>query len=172
MTNMRLVFITGGSSGIGQALAEAFLQQGWRVALTARRLDELQNWSTEITQQLHLTADRIGVFGANVQDTDSIIAAAEQCMAKMGLPNVVIANAGISLGVDTTQREDLDMMRQVINTNVLGMHISSFYTRHARTGFRQLGRYRQRGWYTGPTRSCSVLRQQGRRDQLLREFAR
>ena len=118
---MQLVFITGGSSGIGQAMARACLQKGWRVALVARRLDALQSWATEITQELHLTADRIGIFGADVQNPDSIIAAAELCMTQMGLPDVVIANAGISLGVDTAERADLAVMRQVMETNVLGM---------------------------------------------------
>lgn len=118
---MKLVFITGGSSGIGQALAKACLQKGWRVALVARRLEVLQSWANETTQQLNLTTARIGVFGADVQNPDSIIAAAENCMAQMGLPDVVIANAGISLGVDTAEREDLAVMRQVMDTNVLGM---------------------------------------------------
>lgn len=118
---MKLVFITGGSSGIGQALALAYLQQGWRVALAARRLDALQAWTAETRAQLNLPQDRMGVFAADVQNTDSIIAAAQHCIAQMGLPDVVIANAGISLGVDTAEREDLAVMRQVMDTNVLGM---------------------------------------------------
>ena len=118
---MKLVFITGASSGMGQAMAVAYLQKGWRVAVVARRVDALQAWAGQTTQQLDLDADRIGVFGADVQNPDSIVAAAEQCMAHMGLPDVVIANAGISLGVDTAEREDLAVMRQVMDTNVLGM---------------------------------------------------
>jgi NADP-dependent 3-hydroxy acid dehydrogenase YdfG len=118
---MKLIFITGGSSGIGQAMASAYLQQGWRVALVARRLDALQTWAAQTALQLQLPPDRIGVFGADVQSPDSIVGAAEQCMAQMGLPDVVVANAGISLGVDTAEREDLDVMRQVMDTNVLGM---------------------------------------------------
>ncbi|MEY4734536.1 MAG: hypothetical protein RLZZ464_2602, partial [Pseudomonadota bacterium] len=118
---MKLVFITGGSSGIGQALAQVYLAQGWRVAVVARRLDSLQTWAAQTAEQLRLPAGRIGVFCADVQNTDSIIAAAEQCIAQMGLPDVVIANAGISLGVDTAEREDLAVMRQVMDTNVLGM---------------------------------------------------
>ncbi len=121
---MQLVFITGGSSGIGQAMALACLQKGWRVALVARRLDALQSWAAQTTQALQLTADRIGVFAADVQNPDEIIAAAEQCMTQMGLPHVVVANAGISLGVDTAEREDLAVMRQVMDTNVLGMAAS------------------------------------------------
>jgi short-subunit dehydrogenase len=121
---MQLVFITGGSSGIGQALAMACLQKGWRVALVARRLDVLQTWAAQTTQALQLPTDRIGVYAADVQNPDDIIAAAEQCMAQMGLPDVVVANAGISLGVDTAEREDLAVMRQVMDTNVLGMAAS------------------------------------------------
>ena len=118
---MKLVFITGASSGMGQAMATAYLQKGWRVAVVARRVDALQSWANETTQQLGLDADRIGVLSADVQNPDSIIAAAKQCMAQMGLPDVVIANAGISLGVDTAEREDLAVMRQVMDTNVLGV---------------------------------------------------
>ena len=118
---MKLVFITGGSSGIGQALAMTYLAQGWRVALAARRLDTLQTWADETRGQMKLPQGHIGVFAADVQNTDSIIAAAELCIAQMGLPDVVIANAGISMGVDTAEREDLAVMRQVMDTNVLGM---------------------------------------------------
>jgi len=118
---MKLIFITGGSSGIGQAMALAYLQKGWRVALVARRLEALQSWATQTALQLQLPSDRIGVFGADVQNPDSILLAAEQCLTLMGLPDVVVANAGISLGVDTAEREDLDVMRQVMDTNVLGM---------------------------------------------------
>ena len=118
---MKLVFITGGSSGIGQALAMTYLQQGWRVALAARRLEALQAWAEETRVLLQLPQDQIGVFAADVQDMDSIIGAAQQCITDMGLPDVVIANAGISMGVDTAEREDLAVMRQVMDTNVLGM---------------------------------------------------
>lgn len=118
---MKLVFITGGSSGIGQAMATAYLQQGWRVALVARRLDVLTVWATDMSAQLALSPDRLQVYGADVQNPDSIILAAEQCIAQMGLPDVVMANAGISQGVDTAEREDLAVMRQVMDTNVLGM---------------------------------------------------
>lgn len=53
--------------------------------------------------------------------TDSIVAAGGACLARQGLPDAVVANAGISLGVDTAVRADLDVMAQVLNTNLLGM---------------------------------------------------
>ena len=83
---MKLVFITGGSSGIGQAMASAYLQQGWRVALVARRLDALTAWATDVSVQLALSPDRLQVYGADVQDLDSIISAAEQSSLRWACP--------------------------------------------------------------------------------------
>ena len=114
-----LVLITGASSGIGQALAQAYLQRGWRVALLARRTDVLAQWLHSLP--LTLRADQTCILGADVGDPDSMLAAAQQCMARMGLPDVVIANAGISLGVDTAEHEDLAVFEQVLRTNTLGV---------------------------------------------------
>ncbi|PUE06327.1 short-chain dehydrogenase [Limnohabitans sp. T6-5] len=118
---MNLVFITGASSGIGQALALAYLQKGWRVAVVARRADTLNAWVQALQKTMVLDSEQVGVFHADVQNTDSLIAAADDCIAQMGVPDVVIANAGISLGIDTAEREDLAVMKQVMETNVLGM---------------------------------------------------
>jgi short-subunit dehydrogenase len=60
-------------------------------------------------------------YGADVSDANSIIEAAKACMAAQGVPTVVIANAGISIGMDTRIREDLDVLSQVMTTNVVGM---------------------------------------------------
>ena len=112
-----LVFITGASSGIGQALALRYAQAGWRLALVARRTETMQAWA-----QLHqLAPERCAIYAADVGDDAAINAAAGKCMATQGLPDIVIANAGISLGVDTAYLEDLAVMRQVYATNVFGM---------------------------------------------------
>jgi len=112
-----LVFITGASSGIGQALAARYAQAGWRLALVARRTAEMQAWAAA----QGLGADRAAVYGADVADADSIIAAAQACIAAQGLPDVVIASAGISVGMDSAERADLDVMREVFATNNLGL---------------------------------------------------
>lgn len=52
---------------------------------------------------------------------DSIVAAGQACAAAQGLPDVVIANAGISIGMDSTVRTDLDVMARVLTTNNVGM---------------------------------------------------
>jgi short-subunit dehydrogenase len=112
-----LVFITGASSGIGQALALRYAAAGWRLALAARRTAELQAWA----DAQGLAADRLAIYGADVAVTDSIVRAGQDCIARQGLPDVVIANAGISVGMDTAQREDLDVMRDTLATNNLGL---------------------------------------------------
>ena len=112
-----LVFITGASSGIGQALAARYAQAGWRLALVARRAAELQAWA----QAQGLAADRVAVYRADVAEADSIIAAGAACIAGQGLPDVVIACAGISVGMDSAERGDLDLMRDMFALNNVGL---------------------------------------------------
>lgn len=113
----RLVFITGASSGIGQALALRFFQAGYRLALVARRTAEVEAWA----HARSIGADSYRVYSADVSDIDSIVAAGRACIAAQGVPDVVIANAGISIGMDTAMREDLDVMRQTFATNNIGV---------------------------------------------------
>jgi short-subunit dehydrogenase len=117
MTAAPLAFITGASSGIGQALAARYHAAGWRLALVARRTDTLTAWA----QAQAFAPDRWSVYAADVQQVDSIVAAGRQCIAEQGMPEVVIASAGISVGMDTAEREDLQVMRETLDTNVLGM---------------------------------------------------
>jgi short-subunit dehydrogenase len=113
----KLVFITGASSGIGQALAWRYHQAGWRLALAARRTAEIENWA----RAQGLPAGRYAVYGADVSDTASIVAAGQACLAGQGVPDVVIANAGISLGVDTAVLEDIAVIAQTFTTNNVGL---------------------------------------------------
>jgi NADP-dependent 3-hydroxy acid dehydrogenase YdfG len=112
-----LVFITGASSGIGQALAWRYRQAGWRLALAARRTAEIESWATA----QGIGPGQYAVYAADVADTASIVAAGQRCIAQQGLPDVVIANAGISIGVDTAVREDLDVIARTYATNNIGL---------------------------------------------------
>jgi short-subunit dehydrogenase len=113
----RLVFITGASSGIGQALAARFCAAGYRLALVARRGNEVARWAAEAG----IDAARVAVYSADVRDVAAIVGAGRACIAAQGLPDVVVANAGISIGIDTAQRADLEVMRAIYETNNLGM---------------------------------------------------
>lgn len=112
-----LAFITGASSGIGQALAARYAQAGWRLALVARRTGEIEQWA----RAQGLGGERWRVYGADVAQVDSIVAAGAACIAQQGLPDVVIANAGISIGMDTAVREDLEVLARTFATNNVGL---------------------------------------------------
>jgi short-subunit dehydrogenase len=114
---MPLVFVTGASSGIGQALAAHAYRRGARLALVARREAELRAW----VEAERMDGARVAVYGADVADFASIGAAGAACIAAQGLPDIVIANAGISLGIDSAEAADLEVMRRVHAINVLGL---------------------------------------------------
>ena len=112
-----LVFITGASSGIGQALAARYAQAGWRLALVARREALMRAWAAA----QGLGPDRVLVLPADVAVVDSIVAAGQRCQREFGLPDVVIAAAGFSVGFDTAERADLDVLRDTFATHNVGL---------------------------------------------------
>ncbi len=112
-----LVFITGASSGIGQALAARFGRAGYRLALVARRAEATEAWA----RAQGFGPEQAQVYAADVADIDAIAAAGRRCIEVQGLPDVVVANAGISVGVDTTDRADLEVMRETFAVNNVGL---------------------------------------------------
>ena len=112
-----LVFLTGAASGIGQALAARYAAAGWRLALAVRKVEETSAWA--LAQGLG--PERCRVYRADVQDIDSIVDAGQRCIVEWGVPDVVIASAGISIGMDTAVRADLDVMRDTFAVNNTGL---------------------------------------------------
>ena len=112
-----LVLITGASSGIGQALALRFYRSGYRLALAARRTSEVKSWA----ESMNMSVTSYEIYSADVSDTASIVAAGQACMASQGVPDVVIANAGISIGMDSAIHADLDVMARTFATNNIGL---------------------------------------------------
>ncbi len=108
------VFITGASSGIGAALAREFAARGARLGLVARRRDALTGVEATLPGSHH-------TYVADVTNKDALIAAAHAFDAAVGGTDIVIANAGISVGVKTEFYEDLEQFARVFDTNVIGM---------------------------------------------------
>ncbi len=77
----RLVFITGASSGIGQALAWRFYQAGYWLALVARRTGEIESW----TSLRQISALRYRIYSADVALPASIVATGQACMMQQGV---------------------------------------------------------------------------------------
>ncbi len=108
------VFITGASSGIGQALARHYARQGAALGLVGRRHDALQALATELGK--HCT-----VYAVDVRDESAMRQAALDFMQRYGIPDIVIANAGVSRGTLTEHQEDSAVFKAVFDINVLGL---------------------------------------------------
>ena len=113
----QLVFITGASSGLGQALAARFYAAGWNLALIARRVSEVESWAS----QHQIDVARFKIYSADVSVPAEIVAAAQACIDAQGLPDVVIANAGISIGMDSGVFADIEVMQRTFTTNNIGL---------------------------------------------------
>lgn len=115
---MERVFITGASSGIGAALAREYARQGALVGLVARRENALRELQQEL---LVLGAKAVECYALDVADAEAMQQAGEQFLSAYGAPTVVIANAGVSSGTLTECKEDLAVIRRILDINVFGM---------------------------------------------------
>ncbi len=88
----KIVWITGASSGIGEATAYKFAQEGSKLVLSARRKEELER----VKNNTGLTEENILVLPLDVEDLNTFPNAVEQVMAKFGRIDVLFNNAGIS----------------------------------------------------------------------------
>jgi NAD(P)-dependent dehydrogenase (short-subunit alcohol dehydrogenase family) len=110
----RRLVISGASSGLGLALARHYLERGATVAAFARRGELLQSLSAEFPGKVYC-------YTLDVRDQDAVRLASADFMARVGTPDLVIANAGVSVGTLTRHAEDNDVFRHVMEINVLGM---------------------------------------------------
>lgn len=113
---MKRVFITGASSGIGEALARQYAQQGALLGLVARRSEHL----TQLVASLP-NADWHRTYVLDVNDHAALATAAADFIAAVGGVEVVIANAGVSRGTLTEFAEDLPAFAHIVSTNVIAM---------------------------------------------------
>lgn len=110
---MNAVFITGASSGLGAALAREYAAQGARVALLGRRQEALETVRSNMVQP-----DLHSIYVVDVCDAKALADAAHDFIQQVGVVNVVIASAGVSVGTLTQHQEDAAVFEKVIATNL------------------------------------------------------
>ncbi|MGR9465853.1 oxidoreductase [Rhizobium leguminosarum] len=106
-------FITGASSGLGRALAEAVLARGWRAVMTARRPETLADLTAE-------HGDRALALALDVTDSNSIAGAVHDAETHFGAIDVLVNNAGYGYLSAIEEGDDAEIRAQ-FETNVFGL---------------------------------------------------
>lgn len=115
--NNKVAIVTGGTKGIGRAIAEALLRAGVSVCISARHEDEVEEAVNEL---LLLSEDRAVGFVCDVRDIRDVKAMVEFTTGELGGVDILINNAGIGI-FGTVEEMTPDDFRAVLETNVLGV---------------------------------------------------
>jgi 3-hydroxy acid dehydrogenase/malonic semialdehyde reductase len=112
------VFITGASSGIGEATAYAFAAEGARLLLAARREDKLASVAEAAKAK---GAAAVHTFSLDVRHQPAVAAAIEALPSEWRDIDILMNNAGLSRGLDKLYEGKIDDWDEMIDTNVKGV---------------------------------------------------
>ena len=114
----KIAFITGASSGIGEATAHAFAAEGARLLLAARRTDRF----AELTSKLkEAGAQDVHTFSLDVRDAAQVASAVDKLPEAWKAIDILVNNAGLSRGLDKVYEGKLQDWDEMIDTNVKGL---------------------------------------------------
>jgi len=112
----KVVFITGASAGIGEAMAREFASQGAAVSLAARRIERLE----ALRDELAAAGTRAIAVPCDVTSDESVTEAVARTRSELGRVDVVVANAGFGVA-GRVERLSVDDFRRQFDTNVYGV---------------------------------------------------
>lgn len=124
------VFITGATAGFGAAIARKFAGDGAKLVLTGRRTERLAALQDELGAAVH-------ILPLDVRDRAAVEAAFAALPANFAEIDLLVNNAGLALGLEPSQRADLDDWETMIDTNIKGL---TYCTRAALPGMVARGR--------------------------------
>lgn len=109
------VFVTGATSGFGEAITRRFVMAGFRVVATGRRHGRLQDLTASLPSGMVLPI----VF--DIRDRKAIETAIARLPQDFRTIDILVNNAGLALGLEPAQRADLDDWEQMVDTNIKGL---------------------------------------------------
>jgi 3-oxoacyl-[acyl-carrier protein] reductase len=112
----QVALVTGGSRGIGRAVAEALLEQGWRVAICSRNPDSVAEALAELSPRY---GDRISGRAVDVRDQAAVDAFVSSVVAVGGRLDCVVNNAGLGTVAPVDELTG-EQWREVVETNLSG----------------------------------------------------
>ena len=110
------VFITGATSGFGEACARRFAQAGWKLVITGRRTARIEALAAELS-----ATTQVRVLTRDVRDRGAMQAAIDALPDGFAKLRGLINNAGLALGIEPAQRCSLDDWETMVDTNVKGL---------------------------------------------------
>jgi 3-hydroxy acid dehydrogenase / malonic semialdehyde reductase len=111
----KTVCITGATSGFGRACAERFAAEGWRLIVTGRRTDRLE----ELTRQLRSVP--VHAVTLDVRNLGEVEAMARNLPEAFSAIDVLVNNAGLALGLEGAHQANMDDWETMIDTNIKGL---------------------------------------------------
>ncbi len=125
----KLVFITGGSSGIGRAIALQCAQLGAHIAIAARRVDQLQVVAAEIEALRINPSQKVIALPLDVSDSNDVLVKVAEFVQQYGTPDILVNSAGITL---PGHFEDLPIstFHEQMDVNFFGtLHVTKAFIR-------------------------------------------
>ncbi|RFC66239.1 SDR family oxidoreductase [Fulvimarina endophytica] len=113
---MQTILVTGAGSGIGRATARAFLENGWRVALSGRREEPLRETANGFEENA-------AILPCDVSDAQSVEAVFVEIANRFGRLDVLFNNAGTNVSAAPIDEISVDDWMKVANTNIHGMFL-------------------------------------------------
>ena len=114
MNEKPLVAITGASAGIGAAAARRFAKAGFRLALTARRVDLLEGLRQELGKDS-------AIYTLDVRSSEAVTKTFQEIEKQQGFVEILVNNAGCAFGLEPAYQSKIEEWDQCIETNINGL---------------------------------------------------
>lgn len=118
MLKDKIVFISGASSGIGEATAKRFAKEGVTLLLCARNIEKLNNFKDELEKEC---GTKVYTYQLDVRDKKAIDEVFENIPKELRNIDILVNNAGLAKGLDKLQEGSLEDFEVMIDTNIKGL---------------------------------------------------
>lgn len=115
---MKTAIVTGATAGFGKAIAKSFAAKGYKIAITGRRQEILNELEKELSQ---MGAQEVVPLCFDIQDKDAVFESVGFLFGKWKALDILVNNAGLAVGRATIPNGEIDDWERMINTNVKGL---------------------------------------------------
>jgi 3-hydroxy acid dehydrogenase / malonic semialdehyde reductase len=118
MIKNKIVFISGASSGLGEAMARSFAKEGAVLLLCARSIEKLESLKSELEKDYGV---KVYIYKLDVRDRKSVDEVFDSLPEEIKNIDILVNNAGLALGLEKLQEGSLDDFDTMIDTNIKGL---------------------------------------------------